>query len=221
MNPEITTSFELTYTFLQRYTTKLRYSKTTDNILSVLSPDTDPGTVIQTGRNLAEFNYYNLSFGFPITIGKWLNSSNTALMYYGEYKGNLVNTNLNASRLSFNFNSSNSILINDNMNLEIIGNYQSKATYGFLNIGQYWSVGLGAQRQLWNKKASIKLNISDIFYTNKTEGNTKLTGYGEHFPQKRDSRVGTISFNYRFGGGQGNGSKRKTGGAEDEKHRAG
>lgn len=219
LNPEITTSMELTYTFLQKYTTKLGYSRTTDNILNVLSPDVEPGTVIQTFRNLAKFDYYNLSFSFPVTIGKWFNSSNTALMYYGEYKGNLVNTNLNASRLSFNFNSSNSIIIDNNTSLEVLGSYQSKSTYGFLEVGKFWSAGLGAQRQLWNKKASVKLNVSDIFYTTKIEGITKLTGYGEHFFQKRDSRVGTISFNYRFGG-QGNGSRRKTGGAEEEKRRA-
>lgn len=221
LNPEITNSFELTHTFKQQYTTKIGYSRTTDNILIVLSPDTDPNSVLQTGRNLAKFDYYNLSFGFPVTIGKWLNSTNNALLYYGKYKGDLVNTHLDVSRVSFSFNSSNSININPNTSLEVVGNYESRSYYGFLDVGSYWSVNIGAQRQLWDKKASVKLNVSDVFFTNQTNAVTRLTGYGETFIQKRDTRVITLSFNYKFGGSLSNGAKRKTGGAEEEKRRAG
>ncbi|WP_346320380.1 outer membrane beta-barrel family protein [Chitinophaga sp. YIM B06452] len=221
LNPEITHSFELTYTLLQRYTAKAGYSRTKDNILQVLSPDTEPNTVLQTGRNLAKFDYYSLNLGIPVTAGKWLSSSNNLLVYYGEYKGNLVNTDLSVSRVTFNLNSSNTITLNPNTSLELTGSYQSKAYYGFLDIEDYWSLTAGAQRQLWNKKASIKLSISDIFFTNWTDAVTRLTGYGEHFIQYRDSRVATLTFSYKFGKAQGAAPRRRTGGAEDEKRRAG
>ncbi|RPD41717.1 TonB-dependent receptor domain-containing protein [Chitinophaga barathri] len=221
LNPEITYSFELTYTLLQRYTAKAAYSRTTDNILMVLSPDTEPNSVLQTGRNLAVFNYYSMNFGIPVSVGKWLSSSNNLLVYYGEYKGNLVNTDLNVSRVTFNLNSNNTITLNPNTSLEIIGSYQSRAYYGFLDLQDYWSVNVGAQRQLWNKKASVKLSINDIFFTNRTDADTRLTGYGEHFIQYRDTRVATLTFTYKFGKMQGAAPRRRTGGAEDEKRRAG
>ncbi|MGB4399260.1 MAG: outer membrane beta-barrel family protein [Daejeonella sp.] len=107
LKPELTNSFELTHTLKQKYITKIGYSRTTDNILGVLSPDTEPNTVIQKGRNLAKLDYYNVSFGFPIAVGKWLNSNNNALLYYGRYSGNLVNTNLDAGMTTFTFNSNN------------------------------------------------------------------------------------------------------------------
>ncbi|MGF6929689.1 hypothetical protein QFZ48_005189 [Chitinophaga sp. W2I13] len=219
--PEITNSFELTHTFRQQYTTKLGYSRTRDNILIVLSPDEAPGAVIQTGRNLAKYDYYNLSFGFPVNIRKWLSSTNTALVYYGHYSGNLVNTDLNVSRVSFNFNSVNTITVNALTTIEVTGSYESRAYYGFLDIRGFWFVNAGAQRQLWNRKASVKLNVGDIFFTNQTNAVTRLTGYGETFKQKRDTRVATVTFNYKFGGTGAGGIKRKTGGAEDEKRRAG
>lgn len=219
--PEITNSFELTHTFRQQYITKIGYSRTKDNILSVLSPDTDPNTVIQTNRNLAKYDYYNVSFGFPITIGKWLSSTNTALLYYGRYIGNMVNTNLDVSRVSFNFNSVNTVTINSLTTLEITGSYESRSYYGFLDVGSFWFLNAGAQRQLWNRKAAVKLNISDIFFTNRTNAVTRLTGYGETFIQKRDTRVATITFSYKFGGNNAGAIRRKTGGAEEEKRRAG
>lgn len=219
--PEITNSFELTHTFKQDYVTKIGYSITRDNMLSVLAPDVQPNTVLQTDRNLARYDYYNASFSFPVNIGKWFNSMNTALVYYGRYSGYLANTNLDASRVSFNFNSVNTIIIDAATSLEITGDYESRTYYGFLDVGSFWFINAGAQRLLWHKKASLKINVNDIFFTNRTNAVTRLTGYGETFIQKRDTRVATITFTYKFGGTTSGNPKRKTGGAEEEKRRAG
>ncbi len=220
LKPELSNSFELTHTYKQKYITKVGYSKTTDNILTILSPDGQPNSVIQTNRNLAEFDYYNLSFGFPISIGKWLNSTNNALAYYGRYSGNLANTELNASRVSFNFNSSNMIKIDGSTTAEVTGNYQSRSYYGPLDIKGNWGLTVGVQKQLLAKKATLKLSVSDVFYTTKVDANTLLTGYGEQFYQSRDTRVGTLSFSYRFGRSQV-ASSRRIGAADEEKRRAG
>lgn len=219
--PEITNSFELTHTFKEQYITKIGYSRTKDNMLTILAPDVQPGTVLQTDKNLAKYDYYNFSFGFPVTIGKWFSSTNTALVYYGRYSGNLANTNLDVSRVAFNFNSVNTITVNSVTTLEITGNYESRTYYGFLDVGSFWFINAGAQRQLWNRKASLKINVNDIFFTNQTNAVTRLTGYGETFKQKRDTRVATITFNYKFGGTTSGNARRKTGGADEEKRRAG
>ncbi|HYK77573.1 MAG TPA: TonB-dependent receptor [Daejeonella sp.] len=220
LKPELTNSFELTYTLNQKYTSKIGYSHTNDNILIVLSPDKEPNTVLQTGRNLAQYDYYNASFGFPLSIGKWFNSTNNALLYYGKYSGNLANTNINAGKLTFNFNTNNTLILNGSTTAEINANYQSKSTYGFLEIDPVWSMGVGVQKQFLNKKASLKLNVSDVFFTNATNAVTLLSGYGETFAQNRDTRVGTISFSYRFGKSQVAGARKRNGGAEEEKRRA-
>ncbi|RPE08792.1 TonB-dependent receptor [Chitinophaga lutea] len=220
INAETTQSVELTHTFRQLYTTKVGFSRTKDNILMVLAPDAEPNSVLQTFRNLALYDYYNISLSVPVTVGKWLSSTNNVVAYYGHYKGNVVNTDLNVSRVAFNINSSNTVTLNPNTSMEVIGTYQSRSYYGFLDVDGYWAVNVGAQRQLWKKKASLKLNVSDVFFTNKTRAVTRLTGYGERFFQLRDTRVLTLSFTYKFGGSQP-GARRRTGGAEDEKRRAG
>lgn len=220
LRPELSNSFELTHTYKQKYMTKMGYSRTTDNILTILSPDGQPNGVIQTNRNLAKFDYFNLSFGFPVTIGKWLNSTNNALAYYGRYSGNLVDTDISASRVSFNVNSTNIIKANSSTTFEIIGNYQSRTFYGPLDIRGNWALSLGAQKQMFSKMASLKLSVSDVFFTNRIDAYTRLTGYGERFFQSRDSRVATLSFSYRFGKSQVSNSRR-TGAADEEKRRAG
>lgn len=221
LNPEITDAYELVYTFHEAYTAKAGYSRTKDNILSVLAPDGGDKSILQTNRNLARYDYYHLTIGIPVTAIKWLNSNNTLLAYYGRYRGNLVNTDLNEGRLSFNLNSSNTITLNPKTTLEITGNFQSRSWYGFLDVYSNFQMGVGAQRMFWERKGSLKLNVSDIFYTGRVKAFTQLTGYSEAFRQMRDLRVVTLTFNYRFGGQPQGGPRRRTGGAEEEKRRAG
>ncbi len=102
--------------------------------------------------------------------------------------------------------------------MEINGNYQSRSWYGFLDVYSNWQLGIGAQRTFWERRGSLKLNVSDIFLTGRVKAFTKLTGYSEAFRQFRDTRVATLTFNYRFGGQQ-QGPRRRTGGAEEEKPR--
>lgn len=220
LNPEITASYELVYTFREVYTAKAGYSRTKDNILSILAPDEEPGSVLQTNRNLARYDYYHLTVGVPVTAVKWLNSSNTLVAFYGRYRGNLVNTDLNEGRLAFTFNTSNTITLSPKTTLEVNGNFQSRSWYGFLDVYSNWQLGAGVQRTFWERKGSLKLNLSDIFLTGRVKAFTRLTGYSEAFRQFRDTRVLTLTFNYRFGGQQ-QGPRRRTGGAEEEKRRAG
>ncbi|GAB3195248.1 hypothetical protein ABID22_003616 [Pontibacter aydingkolensis] len=221
LKPELSYSFELTHTFDKRFTTKLSYSHTTDVIVNVLSRESeDENVVIQTFRNLAKHDYYGLTMTMPFSVGNWLNSMNNATVYYGKYRGNLGTTTLNAGMPTLNFNSNNTIKLTNGWSAEVIGVYRTSEVYGFLEVDPIWSMSAGVQKQLWDKKASIKLNVSDIFYTSQVHGKTVMADYTETFDQRRDSRVATLSFNYRFGGSQVAPARRRTGGAEEEKSRA-
>ncbi|HEY1025136.1 MAG TPA: outer membrane beta-barrel protein [Sphingobacteriaceae bacterium] len=222
LKPQLTYAFEVTHTFKQKFIAKYSYSRTTDNMLSVLSPaENEDNVIIQTDRNLAKFDYYGLTLTMPAAVGNWFNSVNNATLYYGLYRGNLANTNLNNGRPTVNFNTNNTFVISPSWSAELSGTYRAREIYGFLDVRPIAFVSAGIQKQLWNKKATVKLNVNDIFYTNKVKANTVLTGYQEDFYQQRDARVATINFTYRFGKSQVAPSRRRTGGAEDEKRRAG
>ncbi|WP_192823124.1 outer membrane beta-barrel protein [Rufibacter sp. LB8] len=228
--PQMTYSFEFTHTFLQKYVTKLSYSRTTDVIISVLSPkprpvpDPNPDAipvVVQKDQNLAEFHYYGASFSVPVQVARWFTSTNNLEMYYGLYKGNLGVTALRAGRPTFSLNSNNNIKLPRDWSAEVIGVYRARQVYGPLDVEPVRFLTVGVQKQFLDKKANLKLSVSDVFYSNKTRAVTELADYAERFYQRRDTRVGTLSFTYRFGGAQVAPSRRRTGGAEDEKRRAG
>ncbi|AMM52725.1 hypothetical protein TH61_03710 [Rufibacter sp. DG15C] len=226
LKPQLTYSFEFTHTLLQKFVTKLSYSRTTDVIVSVLSPTdetTEDGKPIvkQQDQNLAQLDYYGVTVSVPVTVARWFTSTNNIEMYYGLYQGNLAKTTLRNGRPTLNINSNNSFLMPNNWSAELVGVYRAREIYGFLDVEPVRFLSVGVQKQFMDKKASLKLNVSDVFYSNKTRATTELTGYFERFYQRRDTRVATLSFTYRFGKSQVAPSRRRTGGAEDEKRRAG
>ncbi|WP_205501558.1 TonB-dependent receptor [Rufibacter psychrotolerans] len=226
LRPQLTYSFELTHTFGQKIVTKLSYSRTTDNIVTVLLPTKEKSTdgkavIMQQDQNLAQLDYYGLSVSVPVSVARWFTSTNNIQVYYGLYQGNLANTNLRNGRPTLNLNSTNNFTLPKNWSAEVIGVYNSREIYGFLDIRPVQYLSLGVQKQFLDKKANVKLNVSDVFYSNRTRATTALTGYTENFYQRRDTRVATLSFTYRFGKSQVAPTRRRTGGAEEEKRRAG
>lgn len=221
LKPELSYSFELTHTLDKRIVTKLSYSHTSDVILNVLSPDPDQEKlVMQTFRNLTTQDYYGLTVTVPFSVGSWFNSINNGTFYYSLYQGNVADTELNSGRPTFTLNSNNTLTLTKGWSAEVVGVYRSREIYGFLDVNPICFLSGGVQKQLWDKKVNLKLNVTDAFFTNKVRATTVLTGYSEDFYQRRDSRVVTLSFAYKFGRSQAAPSRRRTGGAEEEKSRA-
>jgi hypothetical protein len=78
----------------------------------------------------------------------------------------------------------------------------------------------GVQKALWERKGTLRLNVSDIFFTSKVRAVSAYDNYVERFYQRRDSRAAILSFSYRFGNDKVAPTRRRTSGAEDEKRRA-
>ncbi len=67
----------------------------------------------------------------------------------------------------------------------------------------------------------MKLSVSDIFHTQVPAADMAFTNYTETFRSERETRVAMLTLSYRFGKNTVAPSRRRTGGAEEEKGRAG
>jgi len=64
------------------------------------------------------------------------------------------------------------------------------------------------RKDLFNNKATISLNVSDIFNTRKFKITTEDPRFTQYREFQRESRIGTLSFTYRFGGFKEKGAER-------------
>jgi len=223
LRPQYTYVYELGHTYNQKISATLAYSLTKENITEVIFPAPDLEKItIQTNRNLAQFEFWGLNISAPFPLAKWWNSVNNINIYYGIYTGSLANTNLNNGKLNFNLSSNNSITINDNgWSAEINGVYRAPENYGFMQVRSNGGLSAGVQKTILNNKGTLRLNVSDIFYTQGARAVTTFRDYEETFEVLRETRVATLAFSYRFGNTKVPGARRRSGGAEEEKQRAG
>lgn len=221
LKPQLTYQAQLSYTYKQKYNITATYSKTDDNITSILIPNQTLNRVtIQTDLNLAKYYYYGLSFSAPFEPAKWWSTNNNINFYYNNYSGNLASTPLNSGLVAFDANSSSSITINKKTSAEINAVYTSRNVYGYLGIKQVVELSMGIQRLILNNKGTLKLNVTDALYSNKLIGTTTIDNYSETFRRNIESRVATLAFTYRFGSNKVAPSRKRSGGAEEEKKRA-
>ena len=116
-------------------------------------------------------------------------------------------------------NINNQFKFNKGWSAEVSGFYRTKGIEGQISISPLGQVNAAVQKEILNKKATIKLNIGDAFYTMIQNGKVDILNTDASFHQYSDSRIVSLNFTYRFGKLIKGTQKRKTGGAGDEQNR--
>jgi outer membrane receptor protein involved in Fe transport len=220
LDPQTTHSIELTHIFKQKIYTTLSFSRTEDNITGVIAPsDENPMITVQTDKNLSTADVTGLFIIMPLEFTKWWSTNYSFNFYYGSYSGTVAGTTLdNEGNFTYNCNLVNNFKLGKGYSAEVTGNYRGREIYAFMDVDPIWFVNFGMQKK-W-KSSSLKLAVSDAFWTNRTTADTTFDNYKEHFKVSRNTRMATLSYTYNFG--QNNGQPKKhTGGADDLKQRAG
>ncbi|MBX0290634.1 TonB-dependent receptor [Hymenobacter sp. HSC-4F20] len=218
LRPETSYNLELSHTFKQKLTTSLSYSLTNDPITDVAQPESTTSTVSMY-VNLRRQHYSALTLTAPLTPTKWWQVYNNAVFFYIHYQGTLAGTALNRGQGAFTLSSNSTFTLGKGWGAELNTSYYSRQRVGFFVFEEFGQVGLGVQKALWDKKATLKLAATDVLYTTPLRATSRYNNYQENLYLRRDTRVVTVSLGWRLGNDKLKASTRRTG-AEDENRRA-
>jgi len=219
--PQNAYTFELSDTYKENYTLGVTYTHTINPIITVIVPIAGRQNIIQqTDDNLGSSDYYGVNGTIACPVTKWWTTTTSADAFYNHFNADISSTPLNSTRFLVDANTDNVFNISKKTTLDINGYYISGADLGYLYIKSQGSLSLGVQFKVFNNRGTIKLNASDILWTEITNGVTAFTGYNEAIYVKRDTRTVGFSFTYHLGGNSTSQSLHSKGGAEDEKKRA-
>jgi len=222
LNPQFTWSAEWTQTFWQKLNINLAASRTTDNITQVIAPVGGVDRVtIQTDSNLTTVDYATMVINYNFEITPWWSTINNFHSWIGQYSGKLANTTLRDGNFVSHFFTTHNFKLKNDWAAELSFNYKTREIYGFMDLNPMWGLGAGIQKSLFDRRATLKLAVTDIFWQNLPSATIRFNDYIETFEVFRETRVATLSFNYRFGSKDVQQARRRQGGAEDEKRRAG
>lgn len=221
--PEIVNNIELGYTLKYRYSFKLAYSLTTDQITRLIGPDEiDPRAGFISWDNLATQKLYSANISLPMDITKWWNAyMNFSASYidnqadYGD--GKVVDVQAG----TYNFFQQHTFNLGNKWKGEISGWYSGPGVWGgvFLYDPSY-SLNFGLQRRFLNDKLNVRVSANDVTYQTGWSGVSRFNGQVGIGYGNWDSRRGSITLSYDLGNNNVKSRKRSTG-IESESKRVG
>lgn len=216
LQPQISNNVELAYTYNQFITTTLNYSVTNKIFQESMIQD-GYATIVQT-NNIGTKTNYGVSTNIQYEAKK-IFSSNIYLAYtHDNYKGEVAGDKLDLSADMYLISLNNQFKFNKGWSAELSGWYRTKGVEGQLLINPLSQVTMAIQKQVLKNKGTFKFGVRDIFLTNFPSGIIRFSKTEANFSNRRDTRIFSLSFTYRFGKSFKAVSKKATG-AEDEKSR--
>lgn len=219
--PQFSWNIELSHQFKELLTTSINYNIIQDYFSQIFLADTSNGTIIYTEGNVGKMQLFGFSVAVQLAPAPWWSLSGQAILNHKKIEGFVWNS-YRAAITQMNFSVNNQFRFKKGWAAELTGNYITKNQNDLQEVleptGQ---LSVGVSKQVFANKGSIKLSIRDILYTQAMAGLSYFEGSTEYFKLKRDTRVATIAFSYRFGKAMKQLSKRSNGAAADEINRVG
>jgi iron complex outermembrane recepter protein len=218
IQPQFSHNVELGHTYKGFLNTTVNYSFT-KNLMTETFEQSGYATIVRKGNIGKRYNA-GIAINAQIPVKKWWSSMLYANYNYSKFAGKLYGDDINIAAGNLLVNVNNQFNFNKGWSAELSGFYRTKGIEGQIQVNPLGQVAAGVGKQVLKGKGSIKFNIRDLFYTQTVNGKIQLQNTEAKFKNARDSRVGTISFVYRFGKPiKGARQRTKIGGADDEKNR--
>lgn len=217
LEPTFSYNAEFNYTWNKKYIFGLNYSYI-DNLISETNEQRNNIYYSRPG-NFAKQISYGVSFNGTVSVTKWWTLQCYTALSSNRFSSQVYTESLNDSKWNWVIMPTNQFAISKKWTAELSGQYQSAALSGQFLISPVGSVRAGISTKILKDKGTLKLNVSDIFYTNQIKGQIRnIQNANASWYSTFDSRVISLSFSYRFSKGE-NLKVRESGGSETEQER--
>ncbi|EHQ44359.1 outer membrane beta-barrel family protein [Myroides odoratus] len=198
VRPEITHATEVGYSWSKYLIASIYFSQTNDVMTQVYSYEQDQTIMVKTLENLSKSYHYGATVTATANPTDFWTLSSMFNLFNNQYKGTYQETTIDSKQVAFTLNAQNSFTFSKGIKAEINAQYFSKSNIGLYKRDAYFDLTIGASKSIFKDKGSIKLALTDVLKTN------NFTIIGDNFDSKvkqkydLDSRIATLSFNYKF-----------------------
>ena len=232
LQPQYTDAIEMTHTFMDAITTTVNYSRTNGIMTDILQQNNALKLTNVTKYNIGYVDNFGITFSVPVPITKWWFSNTYFNLYNNHYVGDIPKVNigangtenttyqpLDARATTYQANITNQFTLPKKFSLELSGWYRSGFIEGQLAGKPMGAVSFGIQKKMLNDKATLKLNVNDIFWTQKFRGNFIFNDIDVQIVNRWESSTARVTFTYRFGNNKVTSARQRQTGLDDEKGR--
>ncbi len=212
LDPQFTNSLELNYTqnFTKGSLTAGVFYRLINNEINqtLLEDPEDPSKLLLTFDNGEDNSAYGAEFSGSYKPYKWWSINPSLEVYTRNIRGVIGTEYVEVDNTSFNFRVNQSFSATDNLTFQLFAFYRSPTQMLQFKAEEMYFINTGARYSFLNNKATLSLNVTDVF-------NTQQASFLAELPSRQrgtfnwESQTVYLGFAYRFGGGKNTALKRK------------
>lgn len=220
LKPQFSHNVEASHTYKNFLTTTVNYNITTDIIQNVIEQKGQEAYAKQA--NIAQLRQYGIAVSANNPITTWWTSSMYVNVFNNHFTGVVDGTPISFTSTTLALNGTQQFKLSKTLSAELSGFYRTGGVEGVVAIQPMGMLSAGLSQQILNSKGTIRINVRDIFLTQKTNAKSNYGNVDAAFQEIRDSRAINIGLTYRFSKGKINNAKKKSNGsAGEEENRVG
>lgn len=212
LKPEFINNSELNYSksFKKGHNfTASAYYQFTENMIERYRKFYSDGTTFTQPQNLNTGLTYGLELiGKMQLLPKW-DATLSFNFFQNEVRGANIDPVLNNSGFSWFSKLNTNIKLPKDFSVQINGNYEAPKVAAQGTLQEVYWLDIAVRKNLLKNKATLTVNVSDILNTRKYTTVFDYPAYTQTTYRDRETRIGNISFTYRFGRSESSGREPK------------
>lgn len=177
------------------------FYKTTDNVVSRYRKTDTTGIITVYPINMSKAESYGLEFIINTQPVKFMRLMGTFSYYNTKVIGSDGDNDLTNSILSYDAKFNASFFLPKNFSMQINGLFYGPSVIAQATRLSFYTIDAGFRKELWNRKASLSLRLSDIFNTMKFQVKTDIPSLKAMMEFKRETRILYLTFTYKINEG--------------------
>lgn len=201
LKPEYIDSYEGSYLKFWKTgsLTTTGFYRQVHNVIQQVRQVVNADTANNTYVNLNDGSSYGLEMSGSQALAKWFRLSGNAAAFNYKVSGTPLGVEANSSKFSWLGRLNANITLPKDFSGQVSVNYRSPQALAQGTRDAIYNTDVSLKKDVLNKKGSLTLRVSDVFNT--LRWNTEISGEGLTYDlqTKRQTRIVTLGFAYRFG----------------------
>ncbi|BAV04867.1 TonB-dependent receptor [Filimonas lacunae] len=196
LNPSFIHSFELGYTFRNKYTVSVSYDRQKDMIAQyAMQSPIDSLITIYTRANFGKRTNAGITLYAPVAITKWWNWNNNVMLR----RETVAMQHIDIRKTIVTIQANQQFILPANFSISLNTSYYSNFIFGNFLVNPFVVVDIGVQKKLMQNKLVLKASISDIGYGYRLNGKIYYSNSNiGSMEQKRQTRTFNLAAIYNF-----------------------
>ena len=155
-----------------------------------------------TYTNVGHSRSYGLELSLNLPLAKWWRvAANGSL--YGNEVSSLLGTEVDNRNLAYTGRLNTTLTPAKSFDVQLTGTYRSRQVGVMAGaLAEVYYVDVALKKDVLNGRGSFSLRVSDVFNTQRIHADAYAPGLTFDFTKKTETRIGFLTFTYRFGNDQ-------------------